>query len=137
MDIISGDRTIKALATSLNFRQVRQDIISSNIANSETPGYKAKKIDFEEALQRALDIDGQQSLQVENSQHFNVGQGGFKNLQPEIYDDPNGIVSEDGNTVDRDAEMANMAENKILYDASVQLLNKKLGMLKYAVVQER
>ena len=41
------DRTIDALATALNFRQMRQEILSSNIANSETPGYKAKRIDFE------------------------------------------------------------------------------------------
>ncbi|MFZ8933509.1 MAG: flagellar basal body rod protein FlgB, partial [Bacteriovoracaceae bacterium] len=48
MDI--EDKTLKALATSLKFRQMRQELISSNIANAETPGYKAKRIDFEEAL---------------------------------------------------------------------------------------
>ncbi|MBF0362652.1 MAG: flagellar basal body rod protein FlgB [Oligoflexia bacterium] len=132
-----SDRTIKAIAASMNFRLMRQNIISSNIANSETPGYKAKKIDFEEALQRALDVDGAEELQVNNQRHYNVGSGGFNNLQPEIYDDPNGVVSEDGNTVDRDAEMSAMAENKIMYDASVQLLSKKLGVLKYALNSER
>ena len=44
--------------------------------------------------------------------HFDVGNGGFDNLQPEIYDDPNGQVSEDGNTVGRDKEMARMAKIK-------------------------
>ncbi len=127
------DRTLKALASSLNFRQLRQDLISSNIANAETPGYKAKKIDFEEALARAIDLDNQQTLRADDTRHYNVGGGGFDNLEPEIYEDPNGIVSEDGNTVDREAELANMAENKILYDASVALLNKKLGLLKYSI----
>ena len=51
----------------------------------------------------------------------------------EIYDDPNGIESLDGNTVDRSAEMAKLAENQLLYDASVEMLKKKLGMLKYAI----
>jgi flagellar basal-body rod protein FlgB len=46
-------------------------------------------------------------------------------------------VSQDGNTVDRDQEMADMAENKIMYDASVQLLNKKLALMKYAVGSDR
>ena len=128
-----SDATVKALAASLNFRQMRQELISSNIANAETPGYKAKRLSFEDALQRALDIDHQQSLHSSDERHFNVGGGGFSNLEPEVYNDPNGIVSEDGNTVDRDKEMALMAENKILYDASVQLLNKKLGLLKYAI----
>lgn len=131
MDI--EDRTIKALANSLNFRQMRQDLISSNIANAETPGYKAKKIDFEEALARAIDLDNQQSLRTNDQEHFNVGGGGFDNLEPTIYDNPNGVVSEDGNTVDREEEMANMAENKILYDTSVALLNKKLGLLRYSI----
>lgn len=131
------DKTLKALAASLNFRQMRQEIISSNIANAETPGYKTKRISFEEALARALDVDGQQSLDTDDDRHYDVGSGGFNNLQPEVYEDPNGVVSEDGNTVDRDKEMAMMAQNKVLYDASVQLLNKKLGLMKYAVGSER
>ena len=135
MDI--DDRTLKALATSLNMRQMRQELIASNVANAETPGYKAKRIDFEAALARALDIDKQQSLLSNDEKHFNVGGGGFDNLEPTIYNDANGILSEDGNTVDRDAEMSKMAENKILYDASVQLLNKKLGLLKYVIGSER
>lgn len=135
MDI--EDKTLKALATSLKFRQMRQELISSNIANAETPGYKAKRIDFEDALARALDVDGNLSMQVNDSKHYDVGSGGFANLEPKIYDDPNGVVSENGNTVNRDDEMAKMAENKILYDATVQLLNKKLGMMKYIIGSER
>ncbi|AYF45573.1 MULTISPECIES: flagellar basal body rod protein FlgB [Halobacteriovorax] len=131
------DKTLKALASSLNLRQIRHEILTSNIANADTPGYKAKRVDFEEALQRALDVDGNLEMLTSDEKHFDVGNGGFDNLQPEIYEDPNGIVSEDGNTVDRDAEMAKMAENKILYDASVKLLNKKLGMLKYTINSEK
>jgi len=125
------DKTTKALAASLKYRQMRQELIASNIANAETPGYKAKKIDFEDALARALDTDEQQTLKTTDSRHFNVGGGGFNNLQPEIYEESN------GNTVDRDQEMADMAENKIMYDASVQLLNKKLGLMKYVVGSDR
>ncbi len=131
------DKTTQALAASLKYRQLRQELIASNIANAETPGYKAKKIDFEEALSRALDVDDEMKMQTTDSKHFNVGNGGFNNLEPEIHDDPNGIVSPDGNTVDRDQEMADMAENKIMYDASVQLLNKKLGLMKYAIGSDR
>lgn len=132
-----NDKTMQALASSLDFRQMRQELISSNIANGETPGFKAKRISFEDALARALNVDGQQNLNVEDSRHFNVGNGGFSNLEPEIYDEVNGIVNNNGNNVDRDGEMARMAENKILYDASVQLLNKKLGMMKYAISAEK
>lgn len=131
------DKTFKALEASLKFRQLRQELISSNVANAETPGYKAKKVEFEEALARALDTDEQMNMKVEDGRHYNVGNGGFNNLQPEVFEDPNGIVSMNGNTVDRDKEMAEMAENKIMYDASVQLINKKLALLKYAIGSER
>lgn len=127
------DKTIQALATSLNFRKMRHELIASNIANADTPGYRAKRLDFEDALARALDVDGQKNMLTDSRRHFNVGGGGFSNLKPEIYEDPNGIVSEDGSTVDRDRELALMAENQLLYEASIQLLNKKLGLKKYAV----
>jgi len=135
MDV--NDKTIQAIASALNFRQMRQEIISSNIANAETPGYKAKRLDFEKALARALDVDGNLAMKVNDPRHYDVGSGGFTNLEPELYQDPNGVASEDGNTVDREAEMGRMAENKIMYDAAVQLLNKKLGLMKYILSSER
>lgn len=135
MDV--NGKTLQALAAATKFREMRQEIISSNIANKDVPGYKAKRIDFESALARALDVDGQMGMKVEDQKHFNVGNGGFDNLQPEVYDDPNGVVSEDGNTVDVQEEMAMMAENKIMYDALVQLMNKKLGIMKYTINSER
>lgn len=128
-----NDKTMQALQAAMKFRQLKQEVHAANIANAETPNYKAQKLDFEEALARALDTDGQMNMATSDSKHFNVGNGGFNNLEPEIYDDPNGIVNPNGNTVDRDKELAEMAENKLLYDASVQLINKKFGLLKYTV----
>lgn len=135
MDV--NDKTLQALAAATKFREMRQEVISSNVANKDVPGYKAKRIDFEKALARALDVDGHLTMKTEDGRHFNVGNGGFNNLKPEIYEDPNGVVSEDGNTVDVQEEMAMMAENKIMYDALVQLMNKKLGLMKYTISSER
>ena len=135
MDV--NDKTLKALTTALNFREMRQELISSNVANANTPGYKAKKLDFEEALARALDVDGQMKMNATDGRHYNVGGGGFNNLEPEVYDNPNGVVSENGNTVDVEAEMAQMAENKLMYDALVQLINKKMCIMKYAINSEK
>lgn len=132
-----NDKTLNALTTALNFREMRQELQSSNIANANTPGFKAKKMDFEEALARALDVDGNMQMKTSDGRHYDVGNGGFNNLEPEIYDNPNGVVSENGNTVDVEAEMAQMAENKLMYDALVQLINKKMGMMKYAINSEK
>ncbi|MAZ49921.1 MAG: flagellar basal body rod protein FlgB [Halobacteriovoraceae bacterium] len=135
MDI--NDKTLQALASAIKFREMRQEVIASNIANAETPGYKAKRVDFEEALARALDVDGELTMKVNDQKHFNVGGGGFKNLKPDIYEDPNGIVSEDGNTVDVQDEMIRQADNQLMYDTLVQLMNKKLGIKKYIINSER
>jgi flagellar basal-body rod protein FlgB len=132
-----NDKTMQALSTSLKFREMRQELGTSNVANAQTPGYKATKLDFEEALARALDVDGNLSMNTADDQHFNVGGGGFNNLEPEVYENPNGVVSENGNTVDVEAEMAHMAENKIMYDTIVQLMNKKLGLMKYTLNNEK
>lgn len=130
------DTTSKTLAASLNLRQMRNEVISSNISNADTPGYRAKRLDFEEALQKAIDLDRLQTMKASHERHFNVGGGGFNNLSPALYEDPNGVTSENGNTVNRDDEMVRMADNKIMYDASVQLLKKKLGMMKYLLNSE-
>jgi flagellar basal-body rod protein FlgB len=135
MDV--NNKTLQALAAGMKLREMRQELISSNVANADTPGYKAKRMEFEQALARALDVDGQMGMKVEDGKHFDVGNGGFENLQPEVIEDPNGVVSENGNTVDREKEMARMAENKVMYDALVQLMNKKLGMMKYIISNER
>lgn len=131
------DKTMMALQKALKFRQLRQEIISSNIANANTPGYKAKRVQFEQALARALDVDGNLAMNVNDERHYDVGSGGFANLEPEIIQDPNGEVNENGNTVSMEDEVALMNENKLMYDATVQLLNKKLGLLKYAITSER
>jgi flagellar basal-body rod protein FlgB len=131
------DVTIKALAASVKMREMRQELLTSNIANAETPEYKAKRLDFEEALARAINVDNSLSLKTMDERHYDVGGGGFNNLQPEVYNDYDGVESEDGNNVDRDKELALMAQNKILYDASVELLKRKLSLLKYTVNSER
>lgn len=126
------DKTISALDTSIDMRRLRQNVISSNIANAETPGYKARKMDFEQALSRALDIEGKGRMHASNKEHFLVGQGPIANVTADIYDNPDVNMSNDGNTVDLEKEMADLASNSVLYRAAIQLINKKLATMKYA-----
>lgn len=118
------DSTSDALAASLRMRDIRHKVTSSNIANAETPGYKAKVVDFENALQRALDLSA--------SKELSVGGNDIQRLQADVYDNPEINVANDNNTVDLEREMANLQENTILYKAALQMINKKLGTLKYA-----
>lgn len=125
------DPVIGALNTSLNLRLLNQNVISSNIANADTPGYKAKAVEFEAAFRDALGVSGK--LELAGTEAGHISPDITDPIHPEVYDDPNGIESLDGNTVDRAAEMAKMAENQLLYDASAEMLRKKLGMLKYVI----
>jgi flagellar basal-body rod protein FlgB len=131
MDESGFDSVIAALNTSLNLRQANQNVISSNIANADTPGYKAKKMEFESSLRDALGVAEHLPPSETNPNH-RVHRS-TDPVNPEIYEDPNDVESLDGNTVDRAAEMVSLAENQLLYDASIEMLKKKLGMLKYAV----
>jgi flagellar basal-body rod protein FlgB len=129
------DKTTQSLATSINMRQLRQNLISSNVANAETPGYHAKKLDFEDALRRALDTDSLRGVSVTHPEHFPIAAGGMNGVRPDVYDNPEGAVNNDGNSVDLEKEMSNLAENTILYKAALELINKKIAALKYAATE--
>lgn len=130
------DKTTNALSTALAMRQIKQNIISSNIANAETPNYHAQKMDFEEALARAIDLDGLTSISTSHENHFALG-GGKGSVRPDIYENPEGAINNDGNTVDLEKEMSALSENSIMYKAALQLINKKMAALKYAIGEGR
>lgn len=127
------DSTIGGLNTSLNLRLMNENVISSNIANADTPNYKAKTMEFEGALRDALNVGNHLAPVASDPEH--IVHHATDPVEPEIYDDPNGVESLDGNTVDRAGEMSKLAENQLLYDASVEMLKKKLGMLKYGITE--
>ena len=129
------DKTTNALATAIKMRQMRHNVTSSNIANAETPHYHAKKLDFENALASALDMEGMNELSTSDSQHFSIGSKPV--VSPEIYENPDVAVNNDGNTVDMEKEMSALAENSIMYKAALQLINKKMAALKYAINETR
>ncbi len=125
------DRTVEALAKTLDFRTQKQTVISSNIANAETPGYQAKTIDFEDSLARALTLD-EAPMDQSAAGHMTAG-GEVNSVVAEIYNNPNNVVREDGNTVNRDEEMVALAENQIMYNAAAELVKKKLALLRYSI----
>lgn len=129
------DRTTDALGASINFRSLRHNVTSANIANAETPGYKAKVMDFEDALARAVDLEGSLQQSASAPEHFAIGPGAVSRARADIYDNPEGNVSNDQNTVDLEKEIATLQENSILYKAALQLINKKLGSIRYAATE--
>jgi flagellar basal-body rod protein FlgB len=127
------DKTTQALGASLNYRLLRHNVTSANVANAETPGYKAKVVEFEDALARAVDLDGMNSLTTSSPEHFAMGSSAIGNERVTVEDNPEADVNPDKNTVDLDKEVTTMAENSVLYKAALALINKKMAMLKYGI----
>ncbi|MDP2805194.1 MAG: flagellar basal body rod protein FlgB [Gallionellaceae bacterium] len=110
---------------ALNLRAARQELIASNIANADTPNYKAKDIDFASALQGALSEAGPKlQMATTTGNHLTDGTGESVMGSPVLY---RGALqpSADGNTVDMDVERAQFADNALRYEASVRFISDK------------
>ena len=122
------------LEQSLNHRLAQQNIIAANISNAQTPGYRALGYEFEKQLQTAMGNSDDISLRVSDSKHaIRPGVGGDGEVKPDLFVKPSESIGNDGNSVDVDQEMADMAKTQILYKATVELLNRKFAMLRYGV----
>ncbi len=130
-------KTTDSLGAAIQFRMMKQNVHSANIANAETPGYKAKKLDFEQALSRAVDIYGLGKMSVDHPEQFPVNGTSISKVKADVYDNPDVQVSNDGNSVDLEREMAELSDNSLTYKAAIQLINKKLAGLAYAATEGR
>lgn len=122
------DRTIDFLGHSLNIRGARQGLLSSNIANAETPEYTAKDIPFQKLLRQKLGEGSGVQMQKTHARHFpepGVQPGKESGLAWEVETEASGM--------NLDREMTKLAENNLLYQSSVQVLVKKLETLKQVI----
>ena len=114
---------------ALRLRAQRNEVLSSNIANADTPHYKARDVDFADALRSAN--SGQMSMKKTREAHqdaWGTVRGGGRMMyrvpmQPSL----------DGNTVEADVEQAAFAENAIQYRATLAFLDGKIRTLRLAI----
>lgn len=127
------DSSIQLLAKTLDLRSRNQQVIASNIANAETPGYSPSTLHFEDELRNAVGSSSGFQMASSHPKHLPVGSKDISSVQGTVTveHDQTGIGDENGVSVD--AEMLALSENQLLYEAAAQLLKKKLGMIKYVV----
>lgn len=119
---------------SLNQRLTRQKIITGNVANAETPGFRALGYDFEEQLQALSGSDEPFPMKATQPKHFRDEFTEVDGtLSADVYVRPQESIPEDGNTVDVDKEMSELAQNQILYRSAAELINRKIGLVRYAI----
>lgn len=116
------DRGFALLEQIIRTTALRHKVLASNIANVDTPGYKAKDVHFKDVLNT-------HSIQLAKTNPLHIqGISGLKEAGGTTVEER--ASWEDGNNVAMDMEMANMTENGLLYNAGVQLLTKKFQIYK-------
>ena len=121
--------------TALSLRAQRQELLASNIANADTPNYKARDIDFASALQGALAGGRQGGLNTTAQAHLPRGHATGDTLANGTPVQYRGVVqgSVDGNTVDMDVERNQFADNALRYEAGITMINHQIKGLLAAI----
>jgi flagellar basal-body rod protein FlgB len=134
------DTTLTRLQESLDVRLVEHNVLAGNVANSDTPGYRPKELDFSQAMAAAQQAAGADGLTVTDERHMGpsgaiAGEGSraMAAATTLVRDGAGTSPSIDGNQVDLDRTMAGLAENSLQYGASARAAGKKLAILRYVV----
>lgn len=130
-DKVLFDNTIRTFGKALDLRSRRHELIISNLANADTPGYKSFDLMVEKAMADQKNSSPPAQLERTHSGHIQPAGDKQHNLKPHIVkvQDQNNLRG-DGNTVDMDREMSNLASNQLLYKVSAQIISKKFQGLK-------
>lgn len=126
------DQHLGTLRNVANLRTYRQEVLASNIANADTPNYKARDIDFSAALKNALAGRGNGDLSVAKTSARHLDGAGGSGPAPVLYRRDT-QPSADGNTVDMDIERSQFAENAIFYEAGVTFISGRLRTMMAAI----
>jgi flagellar basal-body rod protein FlgB len=128
-DKLSFSRTFQALEHAIKISQKRHTLISSNISNIDTPGYKAKDVDFRKSLARVLESGNELNLAKTNPKH--IGQEINTASGVEVFEEKqewNGY-----NWINIDKEMTRLTQNNLIYRTSVETLLRKISLLKEVI----
>jgi len=125
--------TVDLLGKTLDLRVKRQGLIAANLANAETPNYTPTELKFEDELKGALKKGGKPATTHPRHIPLKGTSARLEVVTGQVVEVPDKAPSPDGNGVELESEMGKMAENQIMYNASVQLLTKKFEMMKQAI----
>jgi len=121
--------TITTLEQALNYSSTKQKVIAQNISNADTPNYKSKEVSFKSALQNAMD----QSMQAKRTDAWHFEFKGQQTNGIAITTNQNTSYNNNGNNVDVDKEMADLATNQIYYNALTERISGKFQTLQSVI----
>ncbi|MFS0865112.1 flagellar basal body rod protein FlgB [Fredinandcohnia sp. 179-A 10B2 NHS] len=121
--------TINSLERALDFSTLRQKTISNNIANIDTPNFKAKDVSFKNVL--AKEVDSQMLANRTSNKHIEFSKS--NRVSSQLFTKTDTAYNHNGNNVDIDKEMASLAENQIYYNAVTERISGKFNSLKTVI----
>ncbi|MCK9512062.1 MAG: flagellar basal body rod protein FlgB [Pigmentiphaga sp.] len=132
------DEAFQFYQTAIQLRSQRQEVLAANIANADTPGYKARDVDFSAALREAVGTAEtprlpDTRLSLTSPRHIPAASSGT-GPAPLLYRQP-AQPSLDGNTVEMDVERVNFADNTARYQASLTLVSSRIKTMLNALQQ--
>lgn len=125
------------LEQSLNAATAAQRVISSNIANGDTPNYKAKAVVFQSELKKAMQHQSQIQSYRTHEKHIPFSTQAAQIPQPKVVVQNRTLFNHNGNNVDVDYEMAQLAKNQMMYDAVKERVNGHLNSLRMVITEGR
>lgn len=130
MELLST-QVMAGLKKGLDAASLRQRVIANNIANVNTPGFKKSAVKFESLLKAALGRDAIK-MTATDPRHFGAASP-LAELKPEVEVNRATSMRTDGNNVDMDEEMTNLAINSIKYQAEIRELSDRISLLSYVI----
>ncbi len=128
-DLKLFSNTFTTIENALDYSSLKQKVISQNIANVDTPNYKAKDVSFKSVFQSAL--SGPMSAHQSDPRHIEFKQTTSTNSS--IVNQKNVAYNDNGNSVDMDKEMSDLATNQIYYNAMIERMNGKFSTLQNVI----
>lgn len=133
---VSLDKAMGILPQAVNVRAQRMELLASNIANADTPNYKARDIDFRAVLEAAEGRGDSLPLARTQAAHLDATGAASRGSVEALYRVPS-QPSLDGNTVDPQMERAAFAENAVQYQSSLEFLNRTVSGIQNAFQRNR
>ncbi|MDR8524491.1 flagellar basal body rod protein FlgB [Shewanella fidelis] len=127
---ISFDKALGVHQHTLGIRSQRAEVLSSNIANADTPNYKARDVDFAKAMTAAQSKQSGLTMVKSDSKHFDLAALTQQHIS---YRVPNQPDTGDGNTVDIQQEQSAFMQNALEYQMSLGFLDGKFSGMKKAI----
>ena len=129
-------KPVDTLQRGLSASWTRNAVIRNNIANVETPRFKASYVEFESLLRKAAQEGGFEGTRT-HQQHFEIGRSDIMSINPVIRQSRELSMRRDGNNVDIESENVRLAQNSIHYNTLVEKLNSEIRRLRMAISEGR